>query len=226
MLVSACSPAINNNGDLEGKLAEKDTKIATLEAQILELENEIEELNINLGDEGGQQNESLDPMNVLQKSVEAMALIKDKDMAALSQMVHPTKGVRFTAYPFIDTDVDVVLSGQDLSNISTNPTIWHWGYYDGSGEPINMNFDDYYNAFIYDQDFMNPHILGISQPISSGNMINNLSLVYPNNPYVEFHFTGFNPQYVGLDWESLTLVFEEVSGELFLVGVIHGQWTT
>ena len=42
---------------------------------------------------------------------------------------------------------------------------------------------------------------------------------------VEYHFPGFDPQYGGLDWASLRLVFQEFEGRWVLVGIIHDEWT-
>lgn len=56
-------------------------------------------------------------------------------------------------------------------------------------------------------------------------MIDNMSTAYPNGSFVEYHFTGFDSQYAGIDWASLTLVFEENGGDWYLVGIVHGQWT-
>jgi len=42
---------------------------------------------------------------------------------------------------------------------------------------------------------------------------------------VEYHFPGIDPQYGGLDWRSLRLVFQQSGGEWYLVGIIHDQWT-
>lgn len=37
-----------------------------------------------------------------------------------------------------------------------------------------------------------------------------MAQVYPNGYFIEFHFSGFNPQFEGIDWESLKLVFEAI----------------
>ncbi len=152
-------------------------------------------------------------------------LIKAKDMASLSRYVHPTQGIRLTPYFYIDSQNDQVFTAQDLATLDQNVNVFNWGYYDGSGEPIDLNFNDYYDTFIYDEDFMNPQLIGNNTPIGSGNIIDNLAQVYPNGHFVEFHFSQIDPQYEGLDWRSLRLVFEQDNGLWYLVGIVHGQWT-
>ena len=56
-------------------------------------------------------------------------------------------------------------------------------------------------------------------------VINNIKEAYPNGQFVEFHITGLEPKYEGIDWRSLKLVFEDVNGTLYLVGIIHSEWT-
>lgn len=42
---------------------------------------------------------------------------------------------------------------------------------------------------------------------------------------VEYYLPGENPDYGGLDWQSLRLVFQHKEGAWYLVGVIHDEWT-
>ena len=77
----------------------------------------------------------------------------------------------------------------------------------------------------HNQDFANPHIIGNNQIVQTGNTINNIEDVYPNAQFVEFHFTGFDPQYTGMDWTSLRIVMEEYNSQLYIIGIIHDEWT-
>ncbi|MFC7680891.1 hypothetical protein [Paenibacillus sp. GCM10028914] len=53
--------------------------------------------------------------------------------------------------------------------------------------------------------------------------------IYPNlTPeavIIEYHFDGFNPEYAGMDWKSLRLVFRLEEGSWRLSGIIHDEWT-
>ncbi|HYF94322.1 MAG TPA: hypothetical protein VD969_19050 [Symbiobacteriaceae bacterium] len=57
-------------------------------------------------------------------------------------------------------------------------------------------------------------------------MTDNWRAAYPDGFMVEFHFPGFEAKYGGMDWRSLRLVYERLGNAWFLVGIIHGQWTT
>lgn len=216
LIVVGCSPS-----DASTELKAAEEKIETLNQNYSELEKEKEELekrleNIEKSNSSG---------NVISFSLDIMEMIKNNDMNALSTHVHPSKGLRFTPYTYVDIQNNRLFTAAEVAGLNQDNTVYNWGDYDGSGFPIDLTFSDYYNEFIYDADFLNPHMIGNNLAIGSGNMIENTSTAYPNGSFVEYHFTGFDPQYAGIDWGSLTLVFEQDNGDWYLVGIIHGQWT-
>jgi hypothetical protein len=113
-----------------------------------------------------------------------------------------------------------------IKGLFADPTLYVWGVYDGSGLPIKLRFAEYYDQFVYDQDFANAEQIGYNQIIRMGNTINNCFEFYPGAKVVEYHFSGFAPAFEGMDWKSLRLVFQDEGGLLYLVGVIHDGWTS
>ena len=134
-------------------------------------------------------------------------------------------GVRFSPYAYVDVDKDLVFTADKVKKLATDSTLYLWGYYDGSGEPIRLKFSDYYKKFIYDVDFLNAEQVGYNKTLGHGNSLNNSFEVYKNSIIVEYYFSGFDPQYGGMDWRSLRLVFEKKNDVWYLVGIIHDQWT-
>lgn len=151
--------------------------------------------------------------------------INIKDAEAISEFIHPDKGVRFTPYTNVSLEHDVVFNKQDMKSFFEDEKLYQWGYYDGIGSEINLVPSEYYKKFIYSEDFINSEKIGYNQVLSSGNMIENQFEVYENAIVVEYYFSGFNPSYAGMDWRSLRLVFQEYEGSWKLVGVINNQWT-
>lgn len=151
--------------------------------------------------------------------------LKDRDMQKLSSIVHPDKKLRFSPYTFVDLDQALAFSAQELKTLMTSDKVYTWGLYDGSGEPIKLTFREYMDAFVYDRDFLNAEEVGYNRYIGKGNTVNNISSVYPDATMLEYYFSGFDPQYDGLDWESLKLIFEEKDGNWYLVAIIHDEWT-
>ncbi len=209
MAFTGCSQKPINENQSNNLIKEKDEKIADLEKRI----KELEEKSNNPNTQG----------NIISTAINVMELIKNKDMNSLSQYVHPTLGVRFTPYFNVDTRTDQTFTAEQVANLMENNQVFNWGVYDGSGEPIDLNFSDYYDKFIYDQDFLNPQLIGNNFAIGKGNIEDNVAVAYPNGQFIEFHFSQFDPQYEGIDWESLRLVFEQYNNTWCLVGIIHEQ---
>lgn len=159
------------------------------------------------------------------RAIEVITAIKEYDMNKLSKTVHPDKGVRFTPYAFVDSSKNLVFSADEIKNMGENTKKYIWGSYDGSGEPIELTFSDYYKKFIYDADFINAKEIGYNKTLGKGNSINNSFDFYKNSIIVEYYFPGFDPQYNGIDWKSIRLVFEKMDDTWYIVGIIHDQWT-
>lgn len=221
IVLASCTPA--NNSNLEEELQAKNDIIKTLKDEKKTLEDDVVALEerVNQLEELASQT----PQSLLSTALEVVEILKNEDMTNLANYVHPTLGVRFTPYSYVDTASDLSFTQAQIPNLMSDNTIYTWGEYDGSGELINKTFSDYFDEFVYDEDYLNPHLIGNNFLIGKGNSIDNLLDVYTNGDFVEFHFTGFDPQYEGIDWSSLKLVFEQVSGEWKLVGIIHSQWT-
>lgn len=151
--------------------------------------------------------------------------LKQRDMKQFAGYVHPVKGVRFSPYAYVDPESDLKFSAQAIIGIFEDQEKKLWGYYDGSGDKIYLTFADYFKKFVYSHDFSSADQVAYNAAIGSGNTRNNLIEVYPNGTFVEYHFSGLDPKVGGTSWVSLRLVFEEVDGEWYVVGVIHSQWT-
>jgi hypothetical protein len=159
------------------------------------------------------------------RATDVLTAIKNYDMKKLAGAVHPDKGVRFSPYAHVDVDRNLVFTAEEVKKLAADSTPYLWGYYDGSGEPITLKFSDYRKKFIYDVDFINAEQVGYNKTLGLGNSVNNSFEVYKNSIIVEYHFSGFDPEYAGMDWRSLRLVFEKKNDIWYLVGIIHDQWT-
>jgi hypothetical protein len=161
---------------------------------------------------------------VLNKAFEVIDALKNKDMVALSGYVHPQLGLRFSPYAYVK-DTDQVFTADKTAGLMEDSTLYLWGNYDGTGEPINLTFADYYAKFVYDVDFADAPQLSLNHQLGTGNSIDNILEYYPGSMVVEFYFPGFDPQYQGMDWRSLRLVFLHAGQDWYLAGIIHDQWT-
>jgi hypothetical protein len=161
---------------------------------------------------------------VLNLANHVIQILKNQDMFSLSSFVHPGDGVRFSPYAYVQ-DTDQVFSAGKVARIMADSSVYKWGHYAGSGEPIQMSFPEYYSKFIYDVDFANAPQVSLNHRLSTGNSTDNSAEFYPGAMIVEYYFPGFDPQYGGMDWRSLRLVFSQVDSTWYLVGIIHDEWT-
>jgi len=154
-----------------------------------------------------------------------ISALKTRSFPQLSTYIHPRKGVRFSPYAFVDVDQNLIFHSDALRNIITDQEKHTWGTYDGSGFPIELTFEEYFTRFVYDQDFANAKNISFNRIIGQGNSLNNVFDVYPNAILVEYNFPGFDPQFEGMDWKSLRLVFENEGNTWYLIGIVHDEWT-
>ncbi len=154
----------------------------------------------------------------------ALIALRDADMDEFAQYVHPEKGVRFVPFTYIDTE-NATFAPNIVDNLFDDQNVYFWGTSAGSGEPINLTFADYYEAFIYDVDYLYPDRVGYDRNVLLGNNIDNSKEVYPDSHIVEFHFDGFDPDFGGMDFRTLRLVLEEYNGTPLIVAVVHNVWT-
>ncbi len=162
-------------------------------------------------------------------SIEALAkkaliALKAKDYQAFASLFHPTEGVRFSPYGFIDPTHKKVLAKDFLEAIDRNWTLT-WGHFDGSGDAIKMKVKPYIEKFIYNADYLHAGQKSFDAFIGQGNTINNLKETYPQLHFTEYYFKGTNEKYKGLDWTSLRFVFKKYNNAYYMVAVIHDQWT-
>lgn len=151
---------------------------------------------------------------------EALRLIAARDVRALSALVHPKWGVRFTPYTYVDTTADVVLTRAQLEAAMTDPTVRTWGSYDGRGDPIRATAAGYWSEFVWNKDYAKSKSLFDARR-GSGLAGDNAATVYPGAHVVEWYVPA-RPDWV--DWGALRLVFAPDATRWWLVGVIHDQW--
>lgn len=151
--------------------------------------------------------------------------IGDKDAETISEFVHPVKGLRFTPYTFVSLGEDMVFSKEEVKDFFNDQNVYLWGLYDGIGDEISLTPSEYYEKFIYSNDFKNADEVGYNEVLSSGNAVENQFEVYETPIIVEYYFPGFIPEDGGTDWKGLRLVFEQYENEWKLAGIIHSQWT-
>lgn len=160
---------------------------------------------------------------VREQATLVLKALQSGDLEGLAKLVHPSLGVRFSPYAYVHTERDLRFTPDQLRTVPAERP-YLWGLYDGSGEPIELTFAAYLKAFAYNQDYLNAPQVAYNQVIRTGNSLNNLPEAYPDSAFMEFHFPG-TETYSHIDWFSLRLVFAEVAGKWYLIGVVGDRWT-
>ena len=149
--------------------------------------------------------------------------LADKDLETVASFVHPQQGLRFSPYAFIREEHQVFMA-EELTGLLALELVTTWGRYDGSGEPIDLTFEEYYEEFVYSSDFANADQVAVNERLGQGNTINNVEEFYPEASFVEYYILG-TEKFGGMDWESLRLVFIQEDDIWLLVGIVHDEWT-
>lgn len=153
-----------------------------------------------------------------------LTALKHQDFAALVQFVWP-QWLRFSPYEYVNTQTDVILDKQIVENALTISRSYVWWLADGKWDPIDLWIWQYFEKFVNDADYINASEILYNKSVQRGNTINNIAQVYQGKTWVEFYFSWFDAQYEGMDWKSLTLVFDHVDGQWYLIWVVHSAWT-
>jgi len=149
--------------------------------------------------------------------------LKYRDFQQLSPFVHKNNGVTFSPYAYTEDDA-INFTPAQMAALKADDR-YMWGFFDGSGFDIDYTVEEYISRFVYDDDFIQAPTIGVNTLIQTGNTISNLEEAYPGARFVEYHIPGVNPDYGGMDWKSLRLVFLRTGGQWMLTGVVHDQWT-
>lgn len=162
---------------------------------------------------------------LMELTKDILTIFKNQQYAKLDSFIHPTEGVRFSPYAHVSA-ADKKYSKENFINLVTNERNKkiNWGTYDGSGDPIVLTPKEYFNKFVYDANFVNPGQAKVNEIIKTGNTINNLQSFYQGSDFTESHFSG-SSKTEGMDWKSVRLVFKQMDGKYYLVGIVHDQWT-
>lgn len=163
---------------------------------------------------------------LLRRAYEVLSTLKAQDFPALAKLVHPEKGLTLTPYSTVNPGSDLVLSSNELAKAKDTNTTRIWGLWNDSGSPITLTIVDYFQQFVYNADYISAPMLGVNTIFSSGNSLENVAEAYPDAKFIEFYFPGLDPNNNGFDWCGLKLVFEPVSEDYRLVGIVHSEWTT
>ena len=149
--------------------------------------------------------------------------LKYRDFEQLAKIVSTEKGVTFAPFFYVE-DAAVKLTADQVRNLQMSDE-FEWGASDGSGDPIIVSVANYFNSYVYNQDYINAPRIGKDVIIQSGHSVPNFDVVFPEAHFIEYNFPEIDPQYEGFDWTSLRLFFDASGDDWVLIGIVHDCWT-
>ena len=164
------------------------------------------------------------PDELIHLGYQTLIALKTSNLEEIRKLIHPGLCLRLSPYPYL-AESNLSICPDELEILMASVRVYTWGNYDGTGDPIQMTFAEYYQDFIYDSDYFQAPMIGLDVEISTGNSINNIPEVFPDGKMIEYYFPGFDPMFGGMDWRSLRLVFVKVGEIWYLGAIIHGEWT-
>lgn len=149
----------------------------------------------------------------------AIKAIKFINFRTLKKIIHPKKGLRFSPYPYI-LQKDIVISKNDFTKFFLSEEKFIWGV-NNNLSPIKLSFADYYEYYIYADDFANYDYIYYNPVNKENNIIDNTRQFYPKAIFVEYHIYDNVVKNVPNYRAVLKLVFEEYRNNWYLTGVIN-----
>ena len=178
--------------------------------------NGVERKNVSVDDTAN--------ADVVLLAYSVLEYIRDEDYLALSHIVHPEYGVVLSPYATINLATDRRFSAEQIAVLDSDTNVYVWGVYNGSGEPIELTPAEYFAGFVPAADHIKTAVIGINRIVRSGNALENMTDVFANVKFVDFHVPG-GELTEELDWSSLRLGFEEHNGYFRLVAIVYSKWT-
>jgi hypothetical protein len=160
---------------------------------------------------------------VMTTAESVLVALKTKNYALLEKLTS-SHGLSWNEWPSLDLSrVDVAKT--DISKIPSDTNVYLFGYTDGKGDPINLTRSAYIDTWIYNRDYLNADEVGVNRVIGKGNSLDTILTDAGNRTVVAFHFKGFEPEFKGMDWTTLYLVFDFENDAYKLRGIAKNNWS-
>ena len=99
-----------------------------------------------------------EPVQLCELIRDLFFMVEQKDFSKLSQEVHPIHGARFTPSEPISFDDNKVIDHQSFLTFFSDETVDFWGNLPSTVFKIDMSSADYYDNYIYEQDYHGGHL--------------------------------------------------------------------
>lgn len=155
LLLSGCGSASNSNGATDAPKAFPSAGSSLGIEATVNTGSETPAPTELIPSETGPSDSSNVPDARLEEAArEVVEYLRERDLTSLTPLIDSELGLRFSPYSHINTETDLVFQADTLPDFKDAKKMV-WGTADGSGEPIELSFRDYYEKFVYNKDFGN-----------------------------------------------------------------------
>lgn len=151
----------------------------------------------------------------IEKTNILLKTLKFQNFRVLQDMIHPILGVKLSPYSYI-LEQDKIIHAHELLTYYNNDVIYNWGY-KGNMEIINLTFPDYYDTYIYNQDFANYDNLYFNKLSIPLQTLDNTRKFYQNSIIMEVQINYQENN----NYDILRLIFETYKNKWYLIGIVN-----
>src|SRR3984885_2893469 len=129
----------------------------------------------------------LKEVTIRARAMEDVKVLKDKDMAHLSRLVHPDKGLVLLPYDYMDKALLKSFNRKEIREFSfAEKSKFRTLIGECYGEPEDYTFSENYKSFVYDVDFIKTNRIAINEVIFKQKTAYEIDKGYPNAEIVQF----------------------------------------
>lgn len=143
--------------------------------------------------------------------------VANRDGVLLAQLVHPERGLRLRHNWWND---EILISGEDVAGLFSNPINYEWGTADGSGQPIGGTFSETILPLL-DRDLLPAGERACDEIIhgpTAGMTI--LPEAYEAVPVISL-YRAAGPSELEFDWGTWAVGIERWDGAYYLSFLVH-----
>lgn len=168
-----------------------------------------------------------DSVALIRIAQEILNLSAQAKYADLVPYIHPTEGIRFSPYTYVDAKEHKHFTAaefKDQVEAHAKDKVF-WGTSDPLSEPIKLTVADYFKQFAHSKDYVGGRF-AYNATIGGGTTINNIGEVYPGAPFVEAYWAPADEEKAPFEWGSARLVFRKHEGKFYLIAWVNDAWST
>ena len=167
-------------------------------------------------------NENVEDVKTFAKGV--VELISEKKWKEFSKIIHPKEGVKFSPYTYV-RETAVTLNSEQFLDLTKNKKKLSWGFYEGSGEPIQLNLNEYYQEFLYKLPYAQSQPSKPNEkPMTIGSTVNNIPEVFSGESVLTVQFFILKDKEELFDSGGLTVVLKKDQEKLYVIGLVNCYW--